>query len=228
MATEPQPRLSQRLLQSRAAASAGARRRRHRGHLRTCRRAAPLHPVSGQPADRRPRAGDRRNRVRSSRWAQSPCASPRSASSCSLTLGICSTGRRPPPRRSSGSRPARGASTSGRSKACPTCCCRRSSSSCAIEHPAVDIRVFEEDTAVERLLAGELDLTFWVGPLDGPIESVKLLDDPYVVSSPAAATFPTGQCGANSSMGCRWCRSRGCCATWAGSRTASPQRASSR
>src|SRR5688572_25147389 len=32
------------------------------------------------------------------------------------------------------------------------------------EHPAVDIRVFEEDTAVERLLAGELDLAYWVGP----------------------------------------------------------------
>ena len=59
------------------------------------------------------------------------------------------------------------------------------------EHPAVDIRVFEEDTAVERLLAGELDLTFWVGPLDGPIESVKLLDDPYVLVS-RRGDFPDG------------------------------------
>ena len=60
------------------------------------------------------------------------------------------------------------------------------------EHPAVDIRVFEEDTAVERLLAGELDLAYWVGPLDGPIESVKLLDDPVRAASPAAATSRTG------------------------------------
>ena len=59
------------------------------------------------------------------------------------------------------------------------------------EHPAVDIRVFEEDTAVERLLAGELDLTFWVGPLDGPIESVKLLDDPYVLVT-RRGDFPDG------------------------------------
>jgi DNA-binding transcriptional LysR family regulator len=59
------------------------------------------------------------------------------------------------------------------------------------EHPAVDIRVFEEDTAVERLLAGELDLAYWVGPLDGPIESVKLLDDPYVLVS-RRGDFPDG------------------------------------
>jgi DNA-binding transcriptional LysR family regulator len=59
------------------------------------------------------------------------------------------------------------------------------------EHPAVDLRVFEEDTAVDRLLAGELDLTFWVGPLDGPIESVKLLDDPYVLVS-RRGDFPDG------------------------------------
>jgi DNA-binding transcriptional LysR family regulator len=59
------------------------------------------------------------------------------------------------------------------------------------EHPAVDIRVFEEDTAVERLLAGELDLAFWVGPLDGPIESVKLLDDPYVLVC-RRGDFPEG------------------------------------
>ena len=59
------------------------------------------------------------------------------------------------------------------------------------EHPAVDLRVFEEETAVDRLLAGELDLTYWVGPIDGPIESAKLLDDPYVLVS-RRGDFPDG------------------------------------
>ncbi len=59
------------------------------------------------------------------------------------------------------------------------------------QHPAVDLRVFEEDTAIERLLAGELDLAYWVGPLDGPLESVKLLDDPYVLVS-RRGDFPDG------------------------------------
>ena len=59
------------------------------------------------------------------------------------------------------------------------------------EHPTVDIRVFEEETAVDRLLAGELDLTYWVGPVDGPIESAKLLDDPYVLVS-RRGDFPDG------------------------------------
>ena len=60
-----------------------------------------------------------------------------------------------------------------------------------VEHPAVDLRVFEEETAVDRLLAGELDLTYWVGPIDGPIESAKLLDDPYVLVS-RRGDFPDG------------------------------------
>jgi DNA-binding transcriptional LysR family regulator len=59
------------------------------------------------------------------------------------------------------------------------------------EHPAVDIRVFEEDAAIERLLVGELDLAYWVGPLDAPVESVKLLDDPYVLVC-RRGDFPDG------------------------------------
>ena len=58
------------------------------------------------------------------------------------------------------------------------------------EHPSVDIRVFEEDSAIERLRAGELDLAFWVGPLDGT-EQVKLLDDPYVLVA-RRGEFPDG------------------------------------
>jgi DNA-binding transcriptional LysR family regulator len=59
------------------------------------------------------------------------------------------------------------------------------------EHPGVDIRLVEEETAVDRLLAGELDLIFWVTPIDGDIDSVKLLDDPYVLLA-RRGDFPTG------------------------------------
>lgn len=46
------------------------------------------------------------------------------------------------------------------------------------EHPAADIRLFEEET--DRPSADGLDLVFFDGPLSG-VEQVKLLDDPYVV-----------------------------------------------
>ena len=71
------------------------------------------------------------------------------------------------------------------------------------EHPAVDIRLVEEETAVDRLLAGELDLIFWVAPIDGPIESVKLLDDPYVLLA-RRGDFPTARSGSTTSTACRW------------------------
>jgi DNA-binding transcriptional LysR family regulator len=58
------------------------------------------------------------------------------------------------------------------------------------EHPLVDIRVFEEDSAIERLQAGELDLAFWVGQLDGT-DSVTLLDDPFVLVA-RRGEFPEG------------------------------------
>ena len=58
------------------------------------------------------------------------------------------------------------------------------------EHPGVDIRVFEEESAVERLQVGELDLAFWVGPLDGT-DSVTLFDDPYVLVA-RHGEFPDG------------------------------------
>jgi DNA-binding transcriptional LysR family regulator len=58
------------------------------------------------------------------------------------------------------------------------------------EHPLVDIRVFEEESAIERLQAGELDLAFWVGQLDGT-DSVTLLDDPFVLVA-RRGDFPEG------------------------------------
>ena len=58
------------------------------------------------------------------------------------------------------------------------------------EHPLVDIRVFEEESAIERLQAGELDLAFWVGQLDGT-DSVTLLDDPFVLVA-RRDDFPEG------------------------------------
>jgi DNA-binding transcriptional LysR family regulator len=45
--------------------------------------------------------------------------------------------------------------------------------------PAVDIRLFEEETGDPDL--GALDLVFWDEPLTGAVDQVRILDDPYVL-----------------------------------------------
>jgi DNA-binding transcriptional LysR family regulator len=55
------------------------------------------------------------------------------------------------------------------------------------EHPDVDIRLFEEednDAGAQGVLAGELDLAFTIGHRDGDLESMLLLDDPFVLVAP--------------------------------------------
>jgi DNA-binding transcriptional LysR family regulator len=47
------------------------------------------------------------------------------------------------------------------------------------EHPGCDIRLFEEEPDIPQI--GDLDLLFYDGPLDGDVEYVKLLDDPYLL-----------------------------------------------
>lgn len=47
------------------------------------------------------------------------------------------------------------------------------------EHPAADIRLVEEET--DRPSADGLDLVFFDGPVQGEVEQIKLLDDPYAV-----------------------------------------------
>jgi DNA-binding transcriptional LysR family regulator len=59
------------------------------------------------------------------------------------------------------------------------------------EHPAVDVRLFEEEAALPKLHAGEVDVVFWVGPLDADLERTKLLDDPYVLVA-RRGDFPDG------------------------------------
>ena len=52
------------------------------------------------------------------------------------------------------------------------------------EHPGVDIRLFEEednDAGAQAVLAGELDLAFTIGHRSGNLESMLLLDDPFVL-----------------------------------------------
>ena len=56
-----------------------------------------------------------------------------------------------------------------------------------IEHPEVDIRLFEEednDAGAQAVLAGELDLAFTIGHRSGDLESMLLLDDPFVLVAP--------------------------------------------
>jgi DNA-binding transcriptional LysR family regulator len=55
------------------------------------------------------------------------------------------------------------------------------------EHPGVDIRLFEEednDAGANAVLAGELDLAFTIGHRSGNLESMLLLDDPFVLVAP--------------------------------------------
>ena len=56
-----------------------------------------------------------------------------------------------------------------------------------LEHPDVDIRLFEEednDAGAQAVVAGELDLAFTIGHRDGDLESMLLLDDPFVLVAP--------------------------------------------
>jgi DNA-binding transcriptional LysR family regulator len=55
------------------------------------------------------------------------------------------------------------------------------------EHPGVDIRVFQSDDQHEtyrRLVAGELDVAFAIGDIGPRLDSIVLLDDPFVLIAP--------------------------------------------
>lgn len=57
------------------------------------------------------------------------------------------------------------------------------------EHPGCDIRLFEEETGQPQV--SDLDLIFFDGRVDGDVQHLKLLDDPYLlVARPGA--FPGG------------------------------------
>ncbi len=57
------------------------------------------------------------------------------------------------------------------------------------EHPGCDIRLFEEETGQPQVSG--LDLMFFDGRVDGDVQHLKLLDDPYLlVARPGA--FPAG------------------------------------
>ena len=57
------------------------------------------------------------------------------------------------------------------------------------EHPGCDIRLFEEET--DQPQVSDLDLMFFDGRVDGNVQHLKLLDDPYLlVARPGA--FPGG------------------------------------
>jgi len=56
-----------------------------------------------------------------------------------------------------------------------------------IEYPLLDIRLFEDEHKEEgatKVAGGELDVTFTVGPRGGDLESIVLLDDPFVLVAP--------------------------------------------
>jgi DNA-binding transcriptional LysR family regulator len=57
------------------------------------------------------------------------------------------------------------------------------------EHPGCDIRLFEEEPEQPRI--GDLDLLFYDGRIEGDVEHLKLLDDPYLLVARDGA-FPDG------------------------------------
>ncbi|MFJ8741459.1 LysR family transcriptional regulator [Embleya sp. NPDC127516] len=57
------------------------------------------------------------------------------------------------------------------------------------EYPGCDIRLSEDEPDQPRL--GDLDLLFYDGRIDGDVEHLKLLDDPYLLVA-RAGTFPDG------------------------------------
>ncbi|MGH9270944.1 MAG: LysR family transcriptional regulator, partial [Ilumatobacteraceae bacterium] len=68
------------------------------------------------------------------------------------------------------------------------------------EQPALDIRLFEDEHKEEgcrRVLDGELDVTFCVGTRAGELDSIVLLDDPFVLVARrdelARGPYPTRQ-----------------------------------
>ncbi|MBA3605663.1 MAG: LysR family transcriptional regulator [Acidimicrobiia bacterium] len=69
-----------------------------------------------------------------------------------------------------------------------------------VEYPLLDIRLFEDEHKEEgatKVAHGELDVTFTVGPRSGDLESIVLLDDPFVLVAPAGelanGPFPTAE-----------------------------------
>ena len=61
------------------------------------------------------------------------------------------------------------------------------------EQPGLDIRLFEAEddlTLDTKVREGELDVAFIVGPRDGDIETAVLLDDHYVLVTPAGELPP--------------------------------------
>ncbi|MEU9918459.1 LysR family transcriptional regulator [Streptomyces sp. NPDC051001] len=57
------------------------------------------------------------------------------------------------------------------------------------DYPGCDIRLSEEEP--EQPQIGDLDLLFYDGRIDGDVERLKLLDDPYLLVA-GAGTFPEG------------------------------------
>lgn len=57
------------------------------------------------------------------------------------------------------------------------------------EHPGCDIRLFEDET--DRPRVDGLDLMFFDGRVDGEVDHLKLLDDPYLLVA-RRGTFPDG------------------------------------
>ncbi len=76
------------------------------------------------------------------------------------------------------------------------------------EYPDLDIRLLEHedvDAGADAVVAGELDVTFAIGLRTGQLESVLLLEDPFVLVAPAGeladGPYPTAALSGTSLIG---------------------------
>ena len=147
-----------------------------------------VHPVDGEPADRRTGEGSRRRGVRSAGWPEAVRLTPLGAVVLGQARELLAKAEALAGAverfKAGGGRIDIGTFQSVSNVILPSVVRRLRD-----EFPECDIRLSEEEP--EQPQIGDLDLLFYDGVIDGDVESVKLLDDRYLLVT-CAGSFPDG------------------------------------